>query len=400
MLQSKMRESGYSLNEATLHGPVYLPDLSGILLRFRTTKIVIIGDIEKAFLKIGLQKASRDSTRFLWPESPRLMPSQQNLRVFRFRRVPFGVIASPFLLAATIRYHLETNNTSLTAKQLIENTYVDNILLTADVTNEAISNCEEAKKLFAEAATNLREFKSNNEDVLNHWKPSERQQMSTSKVLGLSWNPQSGATTFTFTFIECQKVNITKRSILAWIANIFDPLGYLTPSVLPIKVLIQSLWESKYKCDEALNEADLRTYHSVTKGWLNQSIEITHMTCQPKTIHCFVDSSKSAYAAAVYVRADTDCNLIMAKSRLVPIKGLTIPRLELLAILIGTRLLDHVSSQLKLNVSRFLWSDSQCSLSWILLNNQNQRFVRNQVEKNHSMQERGIPASTGCSEPS
>ena len=55
-----------SLNECLYRGPVILPDLCGVLLRFRLYYIVILADIEKAFLQLGIQSGDRDVTRFLW----------------------------------------------------------------------------------------------------------------------------------------------------------------------------------------------------------------------------------------------------------------------------------------------------------------------------------------------
>ena len=96
-----------SLNECLYRGPVILEDLCGLLQRFRIYKVALTADIEKAFLQVGLQPADRDVTRFLWLKDPTKPLSKDNLQIYRFTRVPFGVISSPFLLGATILHHLE-----------------------------------------------------------------------------------------------------------------------------------------------------------------------------------------------------------------------------------------------------------------------------------------------------
>lgn len=55
-----------SLNDCLLRGPVLLPDLCGILLRYRMFPIAVLSDIEKAFLQVSVQPKDRDATQFLW----------------------------------------------------------------------------------------------------------------------------------------------------------------------------------------------------------------------------------------------------------------------------------------------------------------------------------------------
>ncbi|XP_062713401.1 uncharacterized protein LOC134290309 [Aedes albopictus] len=87
-------------------------------------------------------------------------------------------------------------------------------------------------------------------------------------------------------------------------------------------------------------------------------------------IHTFVDASQSAYSCAVYFRVDTPegpaVSLVAAKSKVAPLKMLTIPRLELQAAVLGSRLLNSVLAMHSLSVTkRVLWSDSNTVLAWI-----------------------------------
>ena len=86
-----------------------LPDLCGLLLRFRLSPIAVVGDIEKAFLSIGLQGTDRDVTRFLWLKDPTVTTIENNVQIYRFCRVPFGVISNPFLLSAIISREVITS---------------------------------------------------------------------------------------------------------------------------------------------------------------------------------------------------------------------------------------------------------------------------------------------------
>ncbi len=73
-------------------------------------------------------------------------------------------------------------------------------------------------------------------------------------------------------------------------------------------------------------------------------------------------------------------DLVFAKSRLAPLKGMTVPRLELMAVLIGVRCLQFVKEQLKLDIVKtYLWTDSQCVLGWLTTERKLDVFVRNRV---------------------
>lgn len=77
-----------------------------ILIRFREKRVALVGDIEKAFVNIVVNERDRDCLRFLWVkgvDSERLDPV-----VYRFCRVVFGVNCLPFLLNATLQYHLDS----------------------------------------------------------------------------------------------------------------------------------------------------------------------------------------------------------------------------------------------------------------------------------------------------
>jgi hypothetical protein len=81
------------------------------------------------------------------------------------------------------------------------------------------------------------------------------------------------------------------------------------------------------------------------------------------SLNTFCDSSKAAYAATVFVRTEyntcVQVQLVQARSQLSPLKQVTIPRLELLAAMIGARLAVCVKKEVEQgNPSLFFWSDS------------------------------------------
>ncbi|XP_075150659.1 uncharacterized protein LOC142224757 [Haematobia irritans] len=87
-------------------------------------------------------------------------------------------------------------------------------------------------------------------------------------------------------------------------------------------------------------------------------------------LHTFVDASREGYAAVCYFRmvrdSTTICSLIGSKTKVAPLKITSVPRLELMAALIGARFADFITKNHTIKIShRFFWSDSKTVLSWI-----------------------------------
>ena len=98
------RSSGPSLNDCLYTGPKFNQTIPDILLRFRTHRVALTADIEKAFLMIS--KTEMSSTSCGLRMFHRKNPS------FLFMRVVFGVSSSPFLLNTTIKHHMESFTSS------------------------------------------------------------------------------------------------------------------------------------------------------------------------------------------------------------------------------------------------------------------------------------------------
>ncbi|GFS77126.1 integrase catalytic domain-containing protein [Trichonephila clavipes] len=170
----------------------------------------------------------------------------------------------------------------------------------------------------------------------------------------------------------------SKRFILNVVGRIFDPIGILGPFVIKLKCLLQELWTPGVEWDSELppklrhkwqqwsSEAEGLTEIKIPRFYLgNKDQEISK--CE---IHCFSDASKSAYGTILYLRFVT-CNneietsFICSKSRVAPLKSLTLPRLELTAALLSARLAKQVSSCLKFDANIYYWTDSLISYYWI-----------------------------------
>ena len=171
----------------------------------------------------------------------------------RFCSVPFGIISSPFILLATIRYHLAQRNSQL-ALELKHNTYADNTMLGAVTTEEALVKAKNAKTEFAAANMNLREFFSNDMEVYQQY--GDDPTVLETKFLGLKWHVSEDVVTIKFP----TRVNETptKRRILKYLAKLYDPLWFASPATLWPKLFLQSLWQRNISWDEELDSNDVQ----------------------------------------------------------------------------------------------------------------------------------------------
>ena len=174
---------------------------------------------------------------------------------------------------------------------------------------------------------------------------------------------------------------VTKRAILGTTSKLYDPLGLLSPVIL-LKTIFQSICKTGVgwgdHVDSFIHEQWLRLVQDAKKvgvvqlkrhyfhGWSKADL-------QSVQLHCFGDASEKAYGAVVYLRVETATGtvftqLVSSKTRVAPMNGETIPRLELVGALILARVVNTVltafDGTLKVDSVHY-WLDSQIALLWI-----------------------------------
>ena len=173
-------------------------------------------------------------------------------------------------------------------------------------------------------------------------------------ILGLSWHSLED-----FFFDDVSK--LTKRIVLSRTAKLFDLLGWLAPFVIRAKILMQSLWQEKKGWDE---EIDL-DHQIIRRNWERELPPIKQLKLlrwngyypQAKFVelHGFADASKLAYGASLYLRVVEEdhvtVTLINAKSKVAPLKLLSIPLLELTAAHLLGKLAKHYLRITKIGIS-------------------------------------------------
>ena len=186
----------------------------------------------------------------------------------------------------------------------------------------------------------------------------------------------------------------TKREALQIIASIFDPLGYFAPSILEANFFMRQLWVDNCDWDTKLNKEQTKEWLQIAKNLeiISQhrmpryiGINETHCEAIKYTLICFCDASAKAYSAAIYLSQSlTDScktDLIFCKTCLAP-QNTTIPRLELLGVLIGVRTLKFVIKELHLLIDHtFVFTDSLCVLYWLLTKKPLSIFVTNRLKE-------------------
>lgn len=387
---AKTKSENKSLNECLYRGPILLQNLTGILFRFRLNKIALVADIEKAFLQIGLQEDAKDVTRFFWLKDKNIVKVENNIQTYRFCRVPFGIISSPFLLAATIDHHLKKTDTYI-AQNIRDNIYVDNLITGTQSVNQAKELYTVSKQLFKDASMNLRDWMSNSQEVLDEIPVCDGAKGERMKILGLNWTVKEDYLTLTGQIAGTSM--LSKRTVLQQVASIYDPLGLYSPVILRGKLFLQALWNQKISWDRLLSNQDKAKWYilsedlkEITSCNFPRCIGLVQEGHIKYQLLVFCDASKYAYAAAVYLLQQTTksrrIDLIFAKTRLAPNKQITIPRLELLAALIGTRCLKFVHKELKVTISeKHIWVDSQCVLNWLYSKKTLNTFVANRIKE-------------------
>ncbi|XP_017468488.1 PREDICTED: uncharacterized protein LOC108360634 [Rhagoletis zephyria] len=170
----------------------------------------------------------------------------------------------------------------------------------------------------------------------------------------------------------------TKREVLSLVMTIYDPLGLIGFYVIFAKIILQEIWRSGCGWDERIPDEQftkwlrwIRLIPRIEDMRLPRNYTRTEFDSPPQIeLHTFVDASESSYAAVCYMRYSdgkiVDCAMVSSKTRVAPLKVMSIPRLELKAALLGARLskLVRESHSISIATSTY-WSDSRTVLAWL-----------------------------------
>ncbi|GFX19904.1 integrase catalytic domain-containing protein [Trichonephila clavipes] len=349
---SSKTTSSLSLNDILYKGEILQQDLFSILLRFRQHTFVFTTDISKMFRQILINPGHRNLQLILWKDSV-----DGPVQTYKLNTVTYGTTCAPYLATRTIQQLArdEGEHYPLAASVTIRDIYMGDILTGS-------SDFQEFQKLQLEL-------------------------ISLFKKAGIIWSPQFDYFSFK-TVVNCRE-SYTKREVLSIIARLFDPLGFLGPILTQDKLILQKLWVLKLEWDEPLSNPIAKEWNDfVSTLPVIQNIHVHRLVIGKGRIiiHGFADASTAAYGAVLYAQSiseeDVSTRLLCSKSRVAPVKPITIPRLELCACVLLSQLLEKVLHSLTLPIQQImLWTDSNIVLAWIQRSpEQLKTFIGNRIK--------------------
>ncbi|XP_055910713.1 uncharacterized protein LOC129945078 [Eupeodes corollae] len=316
--------------------------------------------------------------RILWRQN-----EGEPVKEYNLQTVTYGTTCAPFLAIRTLKQLAidEQGRHPVGAANLLNNFYVDDFMGGSDTIEEALGVKTDLCNLLARGGIDLRKWASNCSEFLQHI-PEDSLEMSALslsedmavKTLGLYWNP-SGDFFFFRVTLEEQKI-ATKRVVLSEISRIFDPFGWVSPSIIMAKVLIQDLYIAGVSWDDQLPPSLMQKWLTIRKnlGCL-ENISIPRWIRTEKEgcriqFHGFSDASERAYAACIYISIHSKgkcfVSLLASKTKVAPVNRISIPKLELCGAHLLAKLIASVKKGMGLgDVECYAWTDSQVVLAWL-----------------------------------
>lgn len=376
---SSKTSTGASLNSMLHAGPKLHTFIPNVLFGFRRHKFVFTCDIQQMFRNIWVHPEDQLYQLIYWRND-----SSQPLKIFQLKTVTYGMAPSPFLANRVIQQLIndEAAHHPLAAAALKGQIYVDDALLGSDSLEQCLLLQEDTIKLMGKGGFALRKWTSNNREILNavpaadHGVPLQfvSTEQSSCNVLGIKWLPDQDAFTYT---VSVPTLPTTKRSVLSTIARLYDPLGWITPVVFYAKSFLQIMWTKGLQWDDPLPSELSSSWESFSQQLqLLEGISIPRhvdtIACTDLQLHGFSDASEAGYCAVVFLRVQKSngiqTHLLTSKSRVAPLKKVSLPRLELCGAHLLSKLLHYCVTELShLTLDRvYAWCDSTVTLSWIL----------------------------------
>ncbi|XP_028416265.1 uncharacterized protein LOC114540191 [Dendronephthya gigantea] len=393
VFNSSANYKGQCLNDFWMKGPDLLNNLFGVVLRFRENEVAFCADISKMYHRILIPKEDQDVHRFLW----RNLETEREPDIYVKKVLTFGDKPAPAMAQIVLRKTAEEAKEihPEASRTLLENSYVDDIWDSAPTEQKAKKITKEVDEILATGGFTVKGWLSNRSavQVSNSAAPKNTECMklletnAAEKVLGLIWDNKKDVFSFkvnislstlqTDNSTELVTKKLTKRKILSQIARVFDPFGFAAAFIIKAKIGMQDLWERGIEWDEELTKADHDKWMALFEE-MKELNNVTVVRCLTPicvigkpTLCIFSDASEKAFGTCAYIRwllndGTFDVRFTAAKSRVAPLKQLTIPRLELQAAVLASRLGKTILEETRFQFEKVIYFvDSMIVLAWI-----------------------------------
>lgn len=377
----KCVDSNISLNDCLHSGANLQANLTAIILKFRLFPVALTADIKQMFLAIGIREKDRRFLNIFYK-----FDEDANAQLYHFNRVCFGLRCSPYLAMRTVKQLAQDETDLPLASEIaINNLYMDDLGVSVASAEDGTQLALDLIELFKRGNFDLVKFVSNSSEVLKSIPINNRLSSNIEfdkedhlKLLGLIWSPTEDEFSIAIKFNPQSKC--TKRLMLSTIARLWDINGFCAPVILHAKLLIKALWAATPKIDW-----DDTPPRDICMAWNRFLTELPALKSFkiPRFLGVvpasrviligFADASEKAMGAAVYLcvhstSGPNDVNLIGAKSKVAPLRNITLARLELSALLLLSKLfrfvIDVVSSRCHID-EIFAFTDSTVALHWV-----------------------------------
>ena len=373
---------GHRLNDYWMKGPDLLNDLFGVVLRFRENEIAFIGDISKMYHRIRIPEADQHVHRFLW----RNLQTDREPDVYVKTVLTFGDEPAPAMAQIALRKTADEAREDFpeAAQVLKDNTYMDDICDSVCTEEEARELTKCIDSVLETGGFKAKGWLSNkansNTDQEERKEAAILQGVNEEKVLGVVWNNHTDIFTIKVKpelLLSQEPAMLSKRTILSQVARIYDPIGFASAFLIRAKIGLQELWEKGVGWDEKLPSETQEKWTNLfqeMKSLNGTSFErcLTPPYAVGRPVLCvFSDASEDAFGSCAYARwqlssGEYDLRFIAAKSRVAPLKRLTIPRLELQGAVLASRLCKTIVDESRFQFEKvILFLDSKIVLAWI-----------------------------------
>ena len=398
VINPSLKYKGRCLNDLLMKGPNALQDLYGIQLKFRIHYYGLVGDIRKMYHTIRTTEVEKHLRRLVW----RNLDTDEEPRVYGPTRVMFGDRPAAAISAHCIRETADTYKhiDEEAAEKIKQDMYVDDLTSGADTKKDIERLKLKIVEILAKGGFEIKGFVVSYDDS-----PETLALLGTGeigRVLGIRFDPTKDEFAFVvrinlskkhkgvrtepdLTFEEIpQLINttLTLRKLLSVVNSCYDPLGLLCCILVQLKIALRNLHSDELKLDwddpipDHLKEKWVRLIQL-----LKSTESIRFPRCiKPKDVDgnpelvMFNDGSADAMCTVAYVRwkltaGSYECRLWTAKTRVTPLKKMTIPRIEMQSALMSTRLSKTIREQGGLEFKNTYYIiDSTCTLALLKKN--------------------------------